>query len=160
MEAGASHTQAVAAVADLLAAANRSRPRGSVADWSSKEVAATLSLPHETVNHILACLQEIGRVDQDHVSTWAQPDRDGRARHRSRHIRPFAGPRCDRRTCTNLFRVSFNHIHPALGRPQRNKKRNIPATSLWHNRPCKENAARSRDRSAHWQGCNTHVFIA
>ncbi len=70
--------QVVSIALVLLCAANRGRPRGSVAEFSVDEAAAALDLPVENVARIYAALEEVGWIDQEYLVTWdeRQPDKE------------------------------------------------------------------------------------
>ncbi len=85
-------TVVLAIVVRLDALANRSSPRGSVADMSVAEFASALDLRPDVVTRVRIALEEpdIGWIDQDHVVDFFQrnPDQeDSGAKERMRRMR-------------------------------------------------------------------------
>lgn len=69
-------TEAVAIAATLLCHANKSRPRGSLAEFSPLECAAALSIGPEAVQRAYDALEELGWIDHDHLVTWDERNPD------------------------------------------------------------------------------------
>jgi hypothetical protein len=65
-------------VIDLLIAANKGRPRGSIAEFSVLECADGNETTTDKVERVYAVLQGLGWIDQEHLVTWdeRQPDKE------------------------------------------------------------------------------------
>jgi hypothetical protein len=81
----------VLAIVDcLLIAGNKGRPRGSIDEFSTLECAVMLRIPAEEVRRVYKALEEVGWINQAHLSTWdeRQPDReDATTKERSKRYR-------------------------------------------------------------------------
>jgi hypothetical protein len=62
----------------LLRAANRSRPRGWVRDFSLIDCGAALDIEPDKVGEVYRKLEELGWIDNDYLVTWdeRQPDKE------------------------------------------------------------------------------------
>jgi len=77
-QTGASITDVQAIASSLLVAANKSKPRGWVADFDPFECAALHNLEPEIVVAVFKEFEQLGWIEQDYLSTWdkRQPDRE------------------------------------------------------------------------------------
>jgi hypothetical protein len=68
----------LAIVTCIEVAANKGRPRGSIADFSVLECAAALRIPAPEVRRVYKALEKCGWIDQEYLSTWddRQPDKE------------------------------------------------------------------------------------
>lgn len=75
-EAHVTHVHSIAG--KLLESANRGRPRGSIADFSTLECAASLDLGPEQVKRVYGVLEEMAWIDREYLTTWdeRQPDKE------------------------------------------------------------------------------------
>lgn len=62
----------------LEVAANKGRPRGSVADFSLLECAAALRIAPVEVERVYKALEHVGWIDREYLTTWdeRQPDKE------------------------------------------------------------------------------------
>jgi hypothetical protein len=74
--AGVTLSEALAVGVYLMCHANKSRPRGSLADFSPLECAAALDLEAEQVRAAYDELERLGWIDQDHLVTWDERNPD------------------------------------------------------------------------------------
>jgi hypothetical protein len=76
--AHARRSEVIAIAIDLLCAANRARPRGSLMNMNVADCGAALTLAHDTVCRVYAALESVGWIQQDFIVTWdeRQPERE------------------------------------------------------------------------------------
>lgn len=62
----------------LIEAGNKGTPRGEISEFSLLECAVTLRIDPQEVRRVYKTLEELGWVDQAHITTWdeRQPDKE------------------------------------------------------------------------------------
>lgn len=123
LKARVSVSDVVAIALAMLAAANKGRPRGSIAEFSVEECSAALDIELDGVGRVYAALEEKGWIDQEYLCTWdeRQPDKED----------PTANERQKRRRAKlRAERHGVTTVTVTTRQDQTNKKAQAPVTHL------------------------------
>lgn len=114
---------------DLLCQANKSAPRGSVADWSVLEYAVHFGIDPEEPARVRAYLEEIGWIQQDVITGWygRQRESDNDATSTERKRRQRANLKAEREAAAQssypLSRVTNRDIRDGHDREEEIRKK-------------------------------------